>query len=296
MLMESRPLESTYSLSAILEQQDAPELRTAAYSRKQLSAFLKEDPAAITLAPPGTGNAERLFDLFLSQSGVFHSLLESHRRSDPWLVFAEHANELLLQETIQREELASSVQTAAQRLAGQTIVMIRQTEDSRARFDTVLKVLRRLTDTRSSANRTAGQITGAGEGSDREELMRVRKDMLEQAGGTLSSEDLALAAQSTTTNSSQLAADQRGSGKLFGVRWGREWRYPRFQFDAAGRVYPEMKDVLTALSPDIPGWDRLQWFLQPHETLKGSTPLQAWSADRPNVIKAANTERWNGRD
>ncbi|MBS0418216.1 MAG: hypothetical protein JSR66_10915 [Proteobacteria bacterium] len=294
--MEARSLESTYLLSAILEQQDAPELRTAAYSRRQLTTFLKEDPAAITLAPPGTGNAERLFDLFLSQWDVFHSLLESHRRTDPWLVFAERANELLLQETIQREELASSVQTAAQRLAGQTIVVIRLTEDFRTRLDTGLKVLRRLTDTRSSANGTAHQIPGAGEGSDREELMRVRKDMLQQAGGTLSSEDLALAAQSTTTNSSQLAADQRGSGKLFGVRWGREWRYPTFQFDATGRVYPEMKDVLTALSPDIPGWDRLQWFLRPHEALKGSTPLQAWKADRRNVIKAANTERWNGRD
>jgi hypothetical protein len=294
--MDVRPVESTYLLSAILEQRNTPELRTAAYSRRQLTAFLEEDPAAITLAPPGTGNAERLFDLFLSESGFFHSLLESHRRSDPWLVFAEHANELLLKETIQREQLASSVQTAAQRLAGQTIVMIRQTEDFRTRLDTVLKVLRRLTDTRSSINRNAGQNLSAGEESDREELIRIRKDMLEQAGGTLSSEDIALAAQSTTTNSSQLAADQRGSGKLFGVRWGREWRYPRFQFDATGRVYPEMKDVLTALSPDSPGWDRLQWFLQPHETLDGNTPLRVWNADRGKVIKAANTERWNGRD
>ena len=61
--------------------------------------------------------------------------------------------------------------------------------------------------------------------SDREELMRIRRDLLEQSGGTFSSEDLAIAAQSTTTNSSQLDADQRGSGKLFGVRWGREWRF-----------------------------------------------------------------------
>jgi len=37
--------------------------------------------------------------------------------------------------------------------------------------------------------------------------------------GTFDSEDLATAAKSVTTNSSQLAADQRGSGKLFGVRW-----------------------------------------------------------------------------
>jgi len=46
--MEAIPLESTYLLSAIVEQRDAPELRTAAYSRRQLSVFLEEDPAAMT--------------------------------------------------------------------------------------------------------------------------------------------------------------------------------------------------------------------------------------------------------
>jgi hypothetical protein len=294
--MEARSLEPGYLLSAIVEQEDVPELRTAAYSHRQLTAFLEEDPAAITLAPSGTGNAERLFNFFLSHSDVFHPLPESHRRNDPWLVLAANASELLLQETIQREQLASSVKTAAQRLAGQTIVMIRKTEEFQTRLDALLKVLRRVIDTRPSLARAAVQNPGVGDESDREELMRIRKEMLEQAGGTFSSEDLALAARSTTTNSSQLAADQRGSGKLFGVRWGREWRYPRFQFDRARRLYPEMRDVLTALSPDMAGWDRLQWFLQPHEKLKGRTPLQVWERDRQKVIEAANTERWNGRD
>ena len=293
--MEAALLESTYLLSAIVEQRDAPELRTAAYSRRQLSVFLEEDPAAMTLALPGTGNAERLFNLFLSRADVFHSL-ESHRRNDLWLVFVEHANELLLQETLQREQLEASVQNAAQRPAGQTIVMIRQTEEFRLRFDALLKALRRVIDSRPSRDAWPSAQPFAAPESDREELMRIRRDLLEQAGGTFSSEDVAMAAQSTTTNSSQLAADQRGSGKLFGVRWGREWRYPSFQFDGDRRLYPEMRDVLTALSPDNAGWDRLQWFLQPHVKLKGRTPLQIWSSDRRMVIEAANTERWNGRD
>jgi hypothetical protein len=295
--MEARLPESPYLLSAILEQKDTTELRTAAYSRKQLSAFLEEDPAAITLAPPGTGNAERLFNLFRLHWEVFHSSLESDHRRQPWLVFAEHANELLLEETIEREQLIRSVQSAARQPAGQTIVMIRQTDDFRSRLETLLKVLRRVIDARPSPDaRTAMQGTVGAQESDRDELIRIRKEMLEQIGGTFSSEEVALAAQSTTNNSSQLAADQRGSGKLFGVRWGREWRYPRFQFDGRRQLYPEMKEVLTALSPDNPGWDRLQWFLQPHEILKGRTPLQVWNSDRGKVIEAANTERWNGRD
>jgi hypothetical protein len=174
--------------------------------------------------------------------------------------------------------------------------MIRQTEEFRSRFDALLKALRRVIDYRPSRDAWPAAQPFAAPESDREELMRIRRDLLEQAGGTFNSEDLAMAAQSTTTNSSQLAADQRGSGKLFGVRWGREWRYPSFQFDGDRRLYPEMRDVLAALSPDNAGWDRLQWFLQPHVKLKGRTPLQIWSSDRRKVVEAANTERWNGRD
>jgi hypothetical protein len=114
--------------------------------------------------------------------------------------------------------------------------------------------------------------------------------------GSYSSEDLAAAAESMTSNPSQFAADQRHKGEVFGVRFGREWRYPTFQFDAERHVLPEMKFVLRALSPDNQGWDRLQWFLEPHETLQGRSPLELWNSNRQKVIDAADTERWNGRD
>jgi hypothetical protein len=57
-----------------------------------------------------------------------------------------------------------------------------------------------------------------------------------------------------------------------------------------------MKSVLAALTPDQQGWDRLQWFLEPHESLRGRTPIEVWKTDRNKVIEAANTERWDGRD
>ena len=129
----------------------------------------------------------------------------------------------------------------------------------------------------------------------REALIRVRRQMLDKVG-SYSSEDLAAAAESITSNPSQFAADQRGMGAFFGVRFGREWRYPKFQFDARRHTIPEMKPVLRALFPDEQGWDRLQWFLQPNETLRGRTPLDVWGANRQEVVEAANTERWDGRD
>ena len=119
--------------------------------------------------------------------------------------------------------------------------------------------------------------------------------MLDEVG-TYTSEQLAAASEPTTSNVSRFAADLRTAGKIFGVRFGREWHYPQFQFDASRRVIPEIKEVLRALSPDEQGWDRLQWFLQPHEELKEQTPLSVWSEDRQRVIEAANAERWDGRD
>jgi len=129
----------------------------------------------------------------------------------------------------------------------------------------------------------------------RNELARERKGMVDQVGA-YTSEELAAAVGSTTTNASQFAADQRNAGKLFGVKFGLKWLYPKFQFDSQTLPYPEMKSVLNALSPDDQGWDRLQWFLERHEVLDGHTPLEIWRTDRQKVARAANTERWNGRD
>jgi len=57
-----------------------------------------------------------------------------------------------------------------------------------------------------------------------------------------------------------------------------------------------MKAVLAALAPDAQGWDRLHWFLAPHETLEGKMPLDLWKKSPLKVIEAAHTERWDGRD
>lgn len=128
---------------------------------------------------------------------------------------------------------------------------------------------------------------------DREMHIRVRRQMLEQVG-SYSSEELAAAATSMGTNASQYAADQRKAGTIIGVRFGQTWHHPQFQFDSERRPHPEMKAIIAAL-PDDQGWDRVQWFLEPHEKLEGRTPLEVWKTDRKKVVEAANTEHWNAR-
>jgi hypothetical protein len=134
---------------------------------------------------------------------------------------------------------------------------------------------------------------------NRPALKAARQEMLNSVRGTFTSEEIASALDSTSSNPSQYAADQRSAGKIFGVRFGREWHYPKFQFDRSRKpieIFPEVKPLLEALSPDERGWDRLQWFLQPHEGLSGRTPLEMWQSDRAAVVTAASAERWNGRE
>ena len=84
---------------------------------------------------------------------------------------------------------------------------------------------------------------------------------------------------------------------MFGVRAGQAWCYPKFQFRQKGQPYREIRQVIEALTPDESGWGRLQWFKEPHAKLNGRTPLEAWEAgEKDEVVAAAKSERWHGRD
>lgn len=125
---------------------------------------------------------------------------------------------------------------------------------------------------------TQGRVRVMSEGSL--DLIRARRRMLDKVGAVPSTDALDA---------------RREAGDVFAVRDGDRWLYPRFQLDADGGPIAEMKAVLAAL-PDDAGWDRLQWFLTPHETLEGRTPLEVWRDYRWSVMRAAATERWTGRD
>jgi hypothetical protein len=133
---------------------------------------------------------------------------------------------------------------------------------------------------------------------NRQALKTAYHEMLKTLD-TYTSEQIAAALDSTSSNASQYAADQRMAGKMFGVQLGGEWHYPAFQFDRVQKpigIFAEVNPLLAALSPDERGWDRLQWFLASHEVLGGRTPLEMWKTNRAAVVAASNTERWNRRD
>lgn len=143
----------------------------------------------------------------------------------------------------------------------------------------------------------AGPVTTteALEARNRHAVLAARKTLL-QTARTLTSEELATRRESISANPSQLGADLRKNGKAFAVRHGKQWLYPAFQFDPKGNPLPAMGPILAALGEDERGWDTLQWFLTPHETLSAETPLARFQNDPGAVLDAARKEHWRARD
>lgn len=89
-------------------------------------------------------------------------------------------------------------------------------------------------------------------------------------------------------------ASARAEGLLVGV-WSeprRRFVYPDFQFDRAGRVRPEVSELLTVLpnEADIGGWRRAFWLYSPHALLGGLLPATVFVDDPQRVIEVAKQE------
>jgi hypothetical protein len=141
----------------------------------------------------------------------------------------------------------------------------------------------------------AKDVAKSREESNRLRVLAAREALLASVV-MYSSEDLAGLRASITTNVSQLGQDLRNAGKVFGVRHGRAWYYPQFQFDGEGVPHPEMTQVLEALGREVQGFDYLQWFLEQNARLDGQTPLEVWSRNRQAVVEAAREAHWLDRD
>jgi hypothetical protein len=275
------------------------EVRTARYSEATFKAFLEDRPTAITLASRGMFDVAEL----IGHSSELEALI-CHRR----LVNRADGDitVITIEPNVALHVMHKSVQAILQetdwlmrKVLGKTFFALlpdfEATPDEEKKFQSIFRNLlahsRHPFTSLPSAAPSARDIPK----KERDRLIEVRRQMLDKVG-SLTSDDLAAAAASTTTNASQYAADQRSAGAIFGVKFGKEWRYPAFQFNSKRHVRPEMKAVLAALTPDLQGWDRLHWFLAPHETLEGKTPLDLWKKSPLKVIEAAHTERWDGRD
>jgi hypothetical protein len=130
---------------------------------------------------------------------------------------------------------------------------------------------------------------------NRARLLEARGELLKRVP-TVTSEELAALRGSITTNASQLGQDLRKAGKLFGVRHGKAWHYPRFQLNPQGEPYPEVAAVLSTFGAQAHPWDVLQWFQEPSEFLDGRSPLKAWPKHKEAVVAAARLAHWSERD
>jgi hypothetical protein len=286
-------MQAPLFLSALDSSTGQLRLQTLRFSPDAFAAMAAEEPVAITFSSRGALDLERLVEV----SEEDRQLLASLQGQTPgavvaWrcYVLAPNASELTFEATVDLDELRAKVDEIAKQAAALQQVLVYTflpAARSGVRRDHRLgEFISKLIER---------SLVGPRRTSPRERLNHERREMLAMVG-SYTSEELAAAAGSTTSNASQFAADQRNAGGLFGVRSGQAWRYPKFQFDQRHRVFKEMKAVLNALGADEQGWDRLQWFLEPHEKLEGSTPLLVWQTDRQKVIEAAQSERWHGRD
>ena len=89
----------------------------------------------------------------------------------------------------------------------------------------------------------------------REALLAARTEMLEEAGGYFTSEEIGAALGSQPGSFSQRMTDARQRVEVLGVAYLDRWCYPRFQFIDSDdfRPYPEMQPILQALKPDHMG-------------------------------------------
>ncbi len=76
----------------------------------------------------------------------------------------------------------------------------------------------------------------------------------------------------------------RQDDRLLALRAGRQWRYPRWQFepDAPGGVLPGLEEVIRNLQLSPSG--AAFWFLQPSERLGGVPPIELLRRHHPEPV------------
>lgn len=89
-----------------------------------------------------------------------------------------------------------------------------------------------------------------------------------------------------TTNPSATLAKYREQGRLFSVREGRNYLYPRFQFDRDAAPLDAVANVLEVVPEDARGWPLLSWFEAPSTLLGGRKPTEILTKE-PAAVRAA---------
>jgi hypothetical protein len=235
------------------------------------------------------------FDTFGPNAAVASEVLI---REDRWSLFAPALGLSSEPLPLQEGSLGSLIERLDALLGKQpdpvTLVASQALQNLEAsRIESLLREVARLRSVRAGGR--AGSVSDAREASNRERLLKIRREWLEQAN-VIDSEAVAALRGSMSANPSQVALDLRKSGGAFGVKCGKEYRYPKFQFDERGNIRPEVPRIRAALGDDPQGWDTLQWFLEPNEVLDGRTPIEVFRKSPAAVEHAAQQAHWSARD
>ncbi len=107
-----------------------------------------------------------------------------------------------------------------------------------------------------------------------------------------SSTDIHVLRGSKGQNRAQIAARMKASGKAFAVRYGDKDVFPAFQFDAEGRPYSVVAQVLAALPEHMTPWDIAGWFVRRNLHLEGAVPRDLIAAEdaHARLIAAAQSQ------
>jgi hypothetical protein len=291
-------VNNSYFLSAIVDRGPAGfESRTEVFCVSNLEDLLREFPLAITLEPAGQAAAR-----YLSQTFANHPRSESASqgagrapsvagrwRCYRWMFDGHSAHWLTFADDV---EIVSRVLDLHAQSDRALAAFVREEALGNERLSSAV-------DAAIASAISLGRhgyeyaLPLHSEALDRKAVLSRRHSLLERVP-TFSIREISGSFDLTNCNASQRAADLRKMRRLFGVRAGWTWRYPKFQFDASRHVHLEMREVLVKLPDDL-GWNRLEWFLSPHEALGGETPLTVWRRDRSLVVAAAATENWHRR-
>jgi hypothetical protein len=292
--------DTAYYLSAVIgDKPGSLEVRTKAFSSANLEALLAEEPAAIAVAPEGELVTERFLEAFSAREQLLRIHVEGAAERDYlWRYYSKHLDEQTphLIRSIDSTSLRAHILEIKVSRQPELLAFVREDVSETFPASNIDSVIAEVMKPRRVRRREPSLEEL--EAGNRDALRRVREEMLERVA-TYASAQLASACDSVNVNPSQFAADMRKANRIFAVRFGRDWRYPRFQFNHGRKPlgpFSEMRDVLAALAPDPRGWDRLQWFLDPNAALNGDIPMKVWNKDRAKVVEAARMEHWDARD
>jgi hypothetical protein len=119
---------------------------------------------------------------------------------------------------------------------------------------------------------------------DMEELIGLRKRIRKNVA-MLDSEQWGQW-RGVSNNPSATLAKYREQGRLFAVRQGRNYLYPRFQFTQDAAPVVAVADVLKVVPEDARGWPLLSWLEAPSTLLGGRKPSEVLAKD-PAAVRAA---------